>query len=136
MKSKFVDNGDGIVTDTQTGLMWVKDGNSEGCNNGKSLTWEQAIKFCNKLKFAGYSDWRLPTINELQSIVNYGTYNPSIDTSYFPNTKDNYYWSATTYVYSTGYAWYVYFGNGYVTYNDKTSYDYVRPVRGGKEEEK
>jgi len=62
----FVDNGDGTITDRATGLMWQKSGSS------RTKRWKQAqiyIKRLNKDQFAGYSDWRLPTIEELASLV-------------------------------------------------------------------
>jgi hypothetical protein len=62
----FVDNGDGTITDKATGLMWQKS----GCSRAKS--WKRArtyVKQLNKDQFAGYSDWRLPTIEELASLV-------------------------------------------------------------------
>ncbi|MEW6039998.1 MAG: DUF1566 domain-containing protein [Elusimicrobiota bacterium] len=127
----YTDNGDGTITDNRTGLMWVKDGNSAGCNNGGTLTWESALTFCEGLSYAGYSDWRLPNRRELMSIVDYGTYNPSINTTYFLNTQSNWYWTSTTYVPDTSYAWGVYFTNGYVGYSVRTNVVYVRPVRGG-----
>jgi len=62
----FVDNGDGTITDKATGLMWQKS----GCSRAK--LWKRAqtyVKQLNKGQFAGYSDWRLPTIDELASLV-------------------------------------------------------------------
>ena len=74
------------------------------------------MTYCENLTLpaGGYSDWRLPNRNELQSIVDYSRYNPAIDTTYFPGTVASYYWSSTTYAYSTSIAWNVYFGYGYV----------------------
>ena len=126
----YTDNGDGTITDNRTGLMWVKDGNSEGCNNGGYLTWEQALTFCEGLSYAGYSDWRLPNVRELESIVDAGERLPAINTTYFPNTMSSYYWTSTTYVPNTSFAWVVYFYNGYVYFGYKTYNYYVRPVRG------
>jgi len=128
----YTDNGDGTITDNRTGLMWAKDGNGAGCYSGGTRTWEQALSFAEGLTFATYSDWRLPNVKELQSIVDYGEYDPSINTTYFPNTYPGYYWSATTYVGDTSYAWDVHFGVGSVGYNAKTSYIYVRCVREGQ----
>ena len=62
----FVDNGDGTITDKATGLMWQKSGSS------RSKTWTRARKYVTKLNkdtFAGYSDWRLPTIEECASLM-------------------------------------------------------------------
>jgi len=129
--ARFVDNGDGTITDKATGLMWAKDGNGAGCNNGNNIAWGAAITFAEGLDFAGYSDWRLPNVKELQSIVDYGTYNPAID-SVFTNTQSGFYWASTIFADSTGYAWGVHFTNGNVT-NGSKGYDYyVRPVRGGQ----
>jgi hypothetical protein len=62
----FVDNGNGTITDKSTGLMWQKSGSSG------AKTWKQAQKYVNGLNknvFAGYANWRLPTIEELASLV-------------------------------------------------------------------
>jgi hypothetical protein len=128
MKKRFVDNGDGTVTDKETGLMWVKDGKSEGCNQSEPLAWKQAIKFCEKLKFAGYDDWRLPSIKELQSIVDYETCKPSID-NIFSNTQKSLYWSSTEHTVYTSLAWGAYFSYGSVGFGSKKVALYVRPVR-------
>ncbi len=133
----YTDNVDGTISDNLTRLMWVKDGNSAGCNSGVTLTWEAALSFCENLTYATYSDWRLPNSRELMSIVDYGEYNPSVGKTagtptYFTNTKTSYYWSSTTYAYSTSYAWYVRFYVGRVGGNTKTNAYYVRPVRAGQ----
>jgi len=129
--TRFTDNGDGTITDNATGLMWVKDGNGAGCNSGVGLAWAAAITFADDLAFGGYSDWRLPNIKELQSIVDYGASNPAIDSS-FTNTRSDYYWSGTTYAVYTVDAWSVYFYHGYAFYGHKILAYYVRPVRGGQ----
>lgn len=133
----YADNGDGTTTDNRTGLMWAKDGNSAGCNNGSSSTWEQALSFCEGLTYANYSDWRLPNRRELMSIVDYGRISPAINMAYFTNTENYYYWTSTTYVPSVTYAWPVDFGSGSVgvggTVNgtSKANTYYVRCVRSG-----
>ena len=58
-------NGDEVVTDQATGLMWQKD-------SGTKSSWKQALNYCEKLVYAGFSDWRLPGRNEILSLVNYG----------------------------------------------------------------
>lgn len=123
----FVDNGDDMVTDTTTGLMWQQV-------TGGNMNWEAALSYCENLTLADYTDWRLPNIKELQSIVNYGTYNPAIDTSFFPNTVSSGYWSSTTYAYITVRAWRVSFLGGGVSssYYKSANSCYVRAVRGGQ----
>jgi len=62
----FVDNGDGTVTDRATGLMWQKDGSP------KPLTLKRATYYISSLndkRFMGYSDWRMPTVEELASLI-------------------------------------------------------------------
>jgi len=132
--ARFTNNGNGTITDNATGLMWVQDGTGIGCNNGGNLTWEAAIAFCENLTFAGYEDWRLPNIKELQSIVDYGKLNPSMDATYFLNFQqyDDCFYSSTTFASGTGSAWYVYFYNGYMSEAQKDNNLFnVRPVRGG-----
>ncbi len=126
-------NGDIVTTDNVTGLIWASDGNEAGCNWGQQTNWNAAIDWCSNLDFAGYDDWRLPNVKELQSIIDYGTISPAIDTTYFINTKSDFYWSSTTVDDDISVAWYVSFYNGYVYGNNKTSnFDYVRAVRGGE----
>jgi hypothetical protein len=121
--------GQVVVTDNATGLMWVSNGTSTGCYSGGTRTWAQAISFAEGLTFAGYSDWRLPNIRELQSIVDYGRTNPPINPTYFPNTA-SYYWSSTTSTYSTDVAW---LGGGFTVSLEKGYMNgYVRPVRGNQ----
>lgn len=133
---RFVDNGDGTITDNATGLMWVKEPGACGGNFGSAgspskMTWDNAIDECLALNYAGHNDWRLPNIKELLSIVDYGRGAPAINTIFFPNTQSYYYWSSTTYAGNTGSAWYVYFSTGFVLVGSKGSTYYVRPVRLG-----
>lgn len=72
--NKFVNNGNGTVTDLATGLMWMQlDSGALKAGPGKDgkMNWEQALAWADGLSFAGYSDWRLPNAKELQSIVDY-----------------------------------------------------------------
>jgi hypothetical protein len=103
-------NGDGTVTDTVAGLMW-----QQGTASPAAMTWEAALTYAEGLTLAGYDDWRLPTLKELSSIVDYNHYNSAIDTVLFPGTVSSYYWSSTADANVLGLdgAWYVnfYYGN-------------------------
>ena len=91
----FIDNGDGTVTDTVTGLMWQKspDLNGDGVINvNDKLTYDEALARAGMLRLGGYTDWRLPTIKELYSLIDFSGVDPSgdasvlipfIDTDYF-----------------------------------------------------
>ena len=123
--NNFIDNSDGTITDTRTCLMWQQDGFSY-------MTWQHALSYCESLTLAGYNDWCLPNINELQSLVDYSVYTPSINTAYFPNSVADEYWSSTSvFPYNRYQAWYVDFDDGNVHSDGKTSKSYVRAVRGG-----
>ncbi|SLM28552.1 exported hypothetical protein [Desulfamplus magnetovallimortis] len=124
-KMAFEDNGDGTVTDLNTGLMWQQR------DDGTEKTWQAACDYCDSLGLAGYTDWRIPDRRELFSIVDLGRYNPAIDTDYFFDTKGDVYWSGSTYAVYTDYAWGVNFTSGSVSYFSKTYDDYVRCVRSG-----
>jgi len=120
----FVINGDGTVTDTSTGLMWQQA-------TAESMTWEDAIGYCEGLVLGGHSDWRLPNRNELQSLVDYAKDSPAIDTTAFPGTMSSGYWSSTTYAYNSNNSWILHFKFGYVlSYSNKSNSYYVRAVRG------
>jgi len=98
----------------------------------KTMAWATAITNCEALEYAGYSDWYLPNIKELQSIVNYENVSPAIDGTYFPNTASDGYWSGTTGADWSDCAWVVGFYDGGVGYGDKTGGYYVRPVRSSQ----
>lgn len=120
--------GSQVTVDNRTGLMWA----STGSNNGNTATWVNAIPSCEGSTFAGFTDWRLPNVLELASLVRYGPVGaPYINRTAFPGTVSGFYWASTTYVPDTAYAWYVLFTNGNVSVNLKTNLYRVRCVRGG-----
>ncbi len=123
--ASFSKNGN-IVTDSSTGLQWQDDA------VGSNMTWTAAIDYCETLTLDTYSDWRVPNLNELTSMVDNTKANPSIDTSVFQNTAPNDYWSSTTYAGGSDSAWYVYFSYGGQYYKGKTNSGYVRCVRAGQ----
>ena len=77
----FVDNNDGTVTDNATGLMWSQD------DSGEVLYWEEALAYAEAATIAGYDDWRLPNIKELQSIADYSGCFPAMNTDFFNLTE-------------------------------------------------
>jgi len=127
--TRFLDNGDGTVTDNMTGLMWVKSPDST------TRTWANALTYCEGLDSASHTDWRLPTVSELETLTNYSQNAPAtwLNGQGFSNVQSSYYWSSTTYAPGAGYAWsVVYMYNGYVNIYAKTNYNYVWPVRSGQ----
>jgi hypothetical protein len=129
---RFTDLSDGTVKDNLTGLEWVKAPHSLSGNSG-TMKWISAIDFCNNLVYAGHSDWRLPSIKELESLVNCGAYNPALPAGHpFAGVQNGLYWSGTSFAIDTDYAWLVGMYNGYVLYFNKSSNFYVWPVRGGQ----
>jgi hypothetical protein len=119
----FVNNGDGTVSDTSTGLMWQQ------ADNGAERTWLNALSTCEALALAGQTDWRLPDIRELQSIVEDSNSSPAVPSEF--NSRVENYWSATTDAQFPGDAWYVYFGRGFSGNDSKENIYRVRCVRGG-----
>ncbi|MBI5050104.1 MAG: DUF1566 domain-containing protein, partial [Nitrospirae bacterium] len=121
------------VTDNLTGLMWAKNGTLAGTRKN----WNDAIDYANNLTLCGYSDWRLPNVNELESLVNAETNTVTwLNSNGFTNVQSSsyyYYWSSTTNAGRTYDAWYVNMWDGYVSYTSKNSYSfYVWPVRSGQ----
>jgi hypothetical protein len=74
--------------------------------------WAQALAYCPTLTLAGHSDWRLPSVIELMSIVDYGQSNPSIDPTYFPSTPAYDFWSSSPLAGSSSNAWSVFLNYG------------------------
>ena len=120
--SRFKDIGHAWL-DTQTGLEWEK-------NQPKDRrTWEEAIEYCGGLRDGGFDDWRLPTKDELLSIVDNSMFTPATD---LPEVMAFGYWSSTIPTRHNGCALIVsfYYGSDYIY--GKPSDFYVRAVRGEK----
>jgi hypothetical protein len=131
VQAGYIDNGDGTVTDNDTCLMWQQDAPS------RTYTWEQALAYCEHLELATYTDWRLPTVRELSSIVDTTRYDPAINITYFSDTVMFnyyyfYYWSSTTYALYSDRAWSGSFYYGYMYAYLKADGNYVRAVRSGQ----
>jgi hypothetical protein len=138
----------GTVTDNATGLMWEQKINEIGNIHHYNYTFDWYNAFdpflygpagLNTVCFAGYDDWRIPNLNELQTLVNYGIYSYLRVHSIFISdpffTKNQYYWTSTSsLVENASWAKAVGFFYGYTLDGGKTnstSY-YVRAVRGGR----
>ena len=86
-----------------------------------SRTWDDAVHYCYDKTVGGRKGWRLPTVEELASLIDTTQNNPALPSGHpFSNVKSSFYWSSTTYAAITGYAWFVYLYLGAVTYDDKT----------------
>lgn len=120
----YTDNGDETVTDNNTLLVWQQSDDSS------QRTWDDAVSYCQNLELGAYTDWRLPFIKELQSIADYESTTPAIDSTYFTNTTSNGdYWSSTTNADDNADAWCVFSYDGSVSYDPKSLTGYVRCVR-------
>jgi uncharacterized protein DUF1566 len=152
----YTDNGDGTITDNNTGLMWEKKSDDGGLHdkdnayywsgNGTQETiwdWLENVNAEGGTGFAGYHDWRVPNVRELLSIVNYQNTPVAVSAAFNGNCAEGTtvltgsctvltsYGSSTTWARSTGMAWAVDFTHGEVLAHDKTSAFRVRAVRGG-----
>lgn len=112
-----------VVTDNVTGLQWQDDSDAKD----KELNWEDAKSYCS----AKGDGWRLPTVSELEGIVDYGKYSPVISST-FENVSSYDYWSSSTDKSNDNYAWIVYFYFGDVYNVNKDYSDSVRCVRAGE----
>ncbi len=151
--SRYRDHADGTVTDVETGLMWMKcsigqEWTPDGCTGEATvLMWDEAVQAAKGVSFAGHDDWRLPTSEELNSLVYcssgsqqgmakgvggwcLGSYHkPTIDPAAFPNTPPRFYWSSKAY--NRGHAWGVAFDSGCSEWVLKGMHGRARLVRKG-----
>src|SRR5271154_6336102 len=141
---RFKDNGDGTLTDIQTGLRWMRCALGQTwtgttCNGKPDLyKWQSALDAANKLNklsgYAGHSDWRVPQIPELAMIVERQCANPRTDLELFPTTPATYFWTATTRrgLGMEAEAYVLSFGPEGAGHHDKGNEHYVRLVRNDK----
>ena len=125
---RYIDNGDGTITDTLTHLMWIQDAQLFG-----EMNWDMALDACNNLAFADYDNWRMPNVREMLSLIDYGYNNPSLTPDHpFINVPPypGIYWSSTAYSANDD-VFHVPISNGTVNHVGKGGSKYVWCVRGG-----
>jgi len=123
--AQFTDNGNGTVSDKSTGLIWQQA-------KGEKHPWNDAKAYCDGLSLAGKDDWRLPTKDELITIVDKNNFSPAIDESFFPEvfgTSGVYYWTSTPVEGSDEEAHIVRFFDGEPATHETSRVDGVRCVR-------
>lgn len=135
---RFIDNHNGTVTDSSTGLVWLKDGDCFG-----EQTWDNAVALSGSLANGqcGLSDgsrageWRLPDREELATLINRQQRDSSawLNLQGFSKVRSNFYWTSTESDVSTTIAWFADMGRGGGVHKGGTMFPYyVWPVRGGK----
>jgi|GEM_PF-3342312 len=120
------DNSKNIVIDNTNNLMW-QDGHSSGY-----MTWNSAIDYCKNLDFAGYSDWRLASIEELHSITDQRKNSAPFVNQSFQNISSDWYWSSTTVKSSISYSWKLDFSYGDDGENYHNGKNQVRCLRNNQ----
>jgi hypothetical protein len=137
---RYTDYGNGTMADTLTGLIWTKDANSPGpaaCNPGTVKTWRGALDYTDCLNtnfYLGFTDWRMPDIYELESMVYASQPNTAtwLTSQGFSNVQPNFYWTSTASSLSlNASAINMHFGFVY-TFNKTGNNFYAWPLRGGK----
>ncbi|KAB1156938.1 Lcl domain-containing protein [Flavobacterium luteum] len=101
----YTNNGDGTITDNVSGLMWQQV-------DGGEMTIENAKTYCDNLVLGGHSDWRLPVSIEAFSILNHQNNNPAMNTTYFPSSGAEYWWTSVFELNSTTKVWCTNAGGG------------------------
>lgn len=140
---RFQDNGDGTVTDLYHGLVWkrcVEGLSGTDCSNGvaAAFNWQEALLSVESINaaggYAGYTDWRLPNIKELASLVEVQCISPAINKTVFPASQSDTlsldHWSSTHHVHWMDDSWVVNFDVGSVYHKSRQSTALVRLVRG------
>ncbi|MEW6672883.1 MAG: DUF1566 domain-containing protein [Thermodesulfobacteriota bacterium] len=127
--ARFVDNGDGTITDRVTSLMWLQTPKTI------AVTWDEANEFCRTLDFKGHSGWRLPTIEELRALVDTKKQNPALPPGHpFTNVLTHVgYWSKTKHKFGPQYVYQMNMWYGKDGYLKKEENSIVWPVRYAEE---
>ncbi len=126
---RFVDNGDGTVTDRVTNLMWLQTPKTI------PVSWDNAVEFCRTLDVKGHMGWRLPTIEELRALVDTKKQNPALPTGHpFTNVLTHVgYWTKTKHKFGPQYVYQMNLWYGKDGYIKKDENSIVWPVRYAEE---
>lgn len=135
--AKFNIGATGLVEDKTTGLMWSRctygqtwDQNNNTCSGSPvSITWQDALQLSATMTEGGFSDWRLPNVKELATIVEKACVDPAVNATVFPASLPENYWTSTTAMDDTTTAWAVAMYNGKNNAKDKLQDLHVRFVR-------
>lgn len=141
--SRYTNNIDGTIYDTKTKLTWMRcsigqtwKSADDSCSGAISkMTWEGALQTANPQNsraLLGKSDWRLPNIKELKSLVEFSCYASAINETLFPSIMVSDYWSSSVAIDDRNEAWRVGFYKGDGASRDRNSNYSVRLVRGGQ----
>ena len=114
------------VLDNTTGLMWSHTLNTDDDDGEPHAACEQRVE---GLSLAGFTDWRMPTVEELFAIADRTHTDPAIDAAFFPDTKSDWYWTGTPAAWSPSAAWIVYFNLGLASSDYRDGDGFVRAVR-------
>lgn len=132
-RREFIDHGDGTVTDTRTGLMWMRCSLGQAWNGSTCVGFPDYIRMNDRSrvpsKYAGHDDWRLPSLEELKGLVLPSHSSPAIDTTVFPNTGKNVYWTSTTDGARVDDLWQIDFTKGKTYCQEIMASAYIRLVR-------
>ena len=114
-----------LVQDNMTGLMWARNANLAG-----QISWSNALVYCETLEQAEFTDWRLPNIRELLSLVDFSQVDPALPSGFPFTSVKGVYWGSTTYSHDESFAWTLEPSVGIPRAREKYGVLYVWPVRG------
>ncbi|MBD1582061.1 DUF1566 domain-containing protein [Pseudoalteromonas sp. S16_S37] len=138
--ARYIINTNGTALDNETGLMWQVcdfgqnyDTATSSCTSAAlQLNWQQALTAAKNSDYAGFTDWHIPNVKELASILDHSCVEPAINLEVFISTQSDNYWTSTTAVSQIDHAWAYQFADGKNNLKAKTSDIFLRLVRYAK----